>query len=69
MSWLKLVSKAIKSLVSYSSKIQLNHIAKASLVISILLIIKKLTNKQSSAAHVEVILERISDFYNKIKSN
>jgi len=52
MNWLKIFSKAIKSLLSYSSKIKLNHIAKASLVMSIILIIKKLTNKKTTVANV-----------------
>jgi hypothetical protein len=67
MKWLDAISKAIKR---FTGNIRLNKLAKASLAISVILICRKIfMYKNASTVEAKIILENISSFYDKLKSN
>ena len=67
MKWLQSITRLFKTL---KGAIKMNRIAQASLAISIVLLCRKLFRiRSASAAEARAILENISAFYNKLRSN
>jgi len=66
MKWITILIKATKQILK---KLKDSHFFKASLAISLILVIRKLITKNSgSAAEAKIILENISAFYDKLHS-
>ena len=63
MKWFDVITKAVKSVFG---QVKLTHIAKASFVVAIMVFVRKVLRSDATPA---VLLENISEFYNKLSSN